>query len=180
MKNGGLNLSISVFGSKVNSWPTLLISINDCIVYNKEVSGSKTISIDVDVTEVYHINISGIGKKFGEDGVYDTIVDSQGNIIQDKSLIITDISVNGIAMDDHWIRSLPFFTDNFTNFSAKGFYTSGELRFSITEPVLDWIINERFIKHKTQNTQIFGGGDKFEYTEILNKIDHIKKTYFND
>lgn len=169
-------LTINITGTEGHDWPHLTININDVIYYDDTVIGNKILSFDLADADVYNVSFAGINKLSGENNIWDTILDENGNILKDKSILINDISINSISMGDIWIRSQSF---NSGTFNYKGFYENGELNFSIENPVLDWIITEKYIKNQIiNNTEMYDGSDKFDHKNILNKINHIESQYF--
>jgi len=169
-------LTINITGTEGHNWPHLTININDVIYYDDIVIGNKILSFDLADADVYNVSIRGINKLSGKNNIRDTIFDENGKILKDKSIIVNDISINSISMGDPWVRSQSF---NAGTFTFGGFYENGELSFIIENPVLDWIITEKYIKDQiTNNTEMYDGSDKFDHKNILNKINHIESQYF--
>ena len=176
-----LTLLLDVTGNQGSSWPTLNIKVNNTVYINREIQGHQLLNIIVPESNNYLVEISGIGKRFGQDGIWDTILDANENIIADKSIVFNDVKINDISMEDEWIRSLTMLSNNeIAAFKSKGFYTNGIIKFSITNPILNWVIHEKFIKNHTLTSQTYSGRDKFDHQTILNKIIQIRQGYLND
>ena len=169
-------LTMNITGTDGHNWPHLRVKINNQTYYNDIVIGNKILSFNLTDASVYNVSIRGINKLSGKNNIQDTIVDENGKILKDKSIIVNDISINSIAMGDPWVRSQSFNTGTFT---FGGFYENGELSFIIENPVLDWIITEKYIKNQiTNNSEMYDGSDKFDHNNMLNKINHIESQYF--
>jgi hypothetical protein len=59
-----------------------------------------------------------------------------------------------------------------------GMYANGSIQFKITSPVIDWIIEEKFIKQEKKlefESHARSGQYKFEYEYVTEKIQSIKK-----
>jgi hypothetical protein len=155
--------------------PRISILINTDVVYEGIVDGLAYIDIPVELKDNDVITLVGIGKRNGEDGVWDTKVDFSGNIISDKYLIINNITIDYIAMGSEWISSI----NSLGNFESTSIYKNGELSFVVHEPVLDWIIEEKFIKPEqkelSNRADSYSGAGKFDYNYIRNKINAIKQ-----
>ena len=176
-----LTLLLDVTGNQGSSWPTLNIKINNILYFNGEIQGNQILSVVAPDSISYLIEISGIGKKFGQDGVWDTVLDLDRNILADKSVVFNNFKINDISMGEMWIRNLPIMIDNQLDvFNTKGFYANGTIEVAVTNPVLNWIIQEKFIKNHVLTSQTYSGRDKFDHQSILNKIVQIKKRYFDD
>jgi hypothetical protein len=145
--------------------------------FNGEIQGNQILSVVAPESNSYLIEISGIGKKFGQDGVWDTVLDLDRNILADKSVVFNNFKINDISMEEVWIRNLPIMIDHKVGlFNTKGFYTNGTIKIAVTNPVLNWIIQEKFIKNHVLTSQTYSGRDKFDHQTISNKIAQIKKT----
>jgi len=155
--------------------PCVSILINSNVIYEGVVNGHADISIPIVLKDNDIVTISGIGKRNGEDGVWDTILNHQGDIISDKYLIINSIIIDYIEMGVHWISSI----NSLGNFESTSIYKNGELNFVVHEPLLDWIIEEKFIKQEqkelSNRADSYSGAGKFNYEYIRSKIAAIKQ-----
>lgn len=152
-----------------NSWPKLKIYVNDNLLFNDFIVEHRLISLVVPNSETFTVVIEGIEKQFGENNVWDTKLDGE-EIIEDKTLKILDVQIDDISMGSMWLQNL---SNNGT------FYKNEKLFFTITTPILNWIIEEKFIRNQS-SAGTYSGGDKFSYDKVLNTINYIKNKYFND
>jgi hypothetical protein len=104
-------------------------------------------------------------------------------IIADKWLSINNIWIDNISMGPEWVRSLTLSNDTGTQqFLDRTWWNNGSISFSIELPLLDWIINEKFIKVEQNivaSHDARSGERKFDYGYIQEKIKTIQ-TLIND
>lgn len=153
--------------------PTVTIAINDGVVFSDTINGSRCVGLPFQLKNNDTVVIAGIGKRNGEDGIWDTKVDDQGNIISDKYLVIDSIEIDNIAMGMQWINSI----NSIGKFESNFVYYNGQLSFTVRGNLLDWIIEEKFVKHayNPDGMGSYDGDGRFDYDSIRNKINSIKK-----
>lgn len=165
-----MNLSLDLKGTFCNSWPHLKIYINDSLLFDDFIDGYQTVNLSIADSPSYTIVIEGIKKQFGENNVWDTqVINDQ--IVDDKTLEIIDLRIENISMGNSWIRTL---LPNFTGV----FYKNETLTFIVTSPILDWIIEQKYVNAQLSAAP-FSGGDRFSHQNIINRINSIKDQYFN-
>lgn len=174
-----VKFGISATGHKCNTFPELTILQNDKIVYSGFVENKSQILIDLDLANSDIITIKGIGKSFGQNNIWDTKIDEFNNIVEDKILVIHDISFDGISMGTEWLKNLDAVVDNQqVKFSNTSFYFNGHINLTVNLPLLDWIIDQKYIKPAKQlNTgkeKLGSGANKFIYTDVTKYITKIK------
>jgi hypothetical protein len=171
-----IDFCIRAFGNFCNSSPVLQVASGAQVLWCGKVSGYKEIQCQVPLHQ--SIVISGIGKISGEQGVFDTYLGEQGTIVNDKYLQILDISINDISMGQHWLTNLDIISDvGHQKFISSTFWFNGKLCFSIDEPILDWIIEKKYIQF-SQNSDFDvdfrSGQGKFDYRPMIKQIQKIK------
>jgi hypothetical protein len=173
-----MKLKLDLFGSNCNEYPILSVLHNENIVYSGHIVENCVVEIDLELKEHNFITLVGINKSNGENKKWDTVVDNNNNIIQDKYLAVNDISVDDISMGIEWVKALRFEPATDTNNNVFiGWWQNGSVTFQIELPLLDWIIQEKFIRaESTQNTNSNdrSGESRFDYEYIQNKIQAIK------
>lgn len=154
--------------------PCASIYHNDYLLWHGIVDDIK-LEFNIDLTGNDVIAISGIGKRHGEQGIYDTVIDDRGHIVSDKFLTIKDIIIDDISMGPLWIRSINIIE----NFTSDSIFQNGKIEIRLTLPVIDWIIQEKIInidqKNQSQPDSSYSGNDRFAYEYINTKIGEIKK-----
>jgi len=80
-------------------------------------------------------------------------------------------------MTAEWLKTLDIhFSDRVEKFTNTGFYSNASIHFNISFPLLEWIIEEKFVKTaQAKNKSGYSGADRFVYDTIKKKIDNIKK-----
>jgi hypothetical protein len=176
-----MKLTLDLFGSICNEYPVLTIIHNDHIVFSGTIVENSVVEIDMLLEDTNLIRLYGIGKSNGEVNKWDTLLSSDGSILKDKYLKINNIRFDDISMGAQWINSLSFKPDHSPTYHQfYGWYENGSIEFSIDLPLLDWIIQEKFIKFEQSTatatpTNARSGEIRFDYEYIQNKINLIKK-----
>jgi hypothetical protein len=179
-----VNLRFNLYGNKCNEYPHLTILHNQQVKYSGPVTESLEIELNIVLQKDNVITLDGINKSEGQDGKWDTKVDENGQIIADKWLEINNIWVDNISMGHEWIQSLTIVhNNNSKKFLARTFWNNGSVSFLIQEPLLDWIIQEKFINAEQQDiaheTSMGRSNIRFGYTYIQEKIKLVR-TILND
>jgi hypothetical protein len=174
-----MKFKIKLTGSKCNEYPYLTILHNQQVLYSGSIINSTILEFDIELQETNLITFQGINKSQGENNKWDTQLNDSGQIIADKSLLINNIWFDNISMELEWIRSLTLVTKTGKEpFSANGWWDNGTINFSIQVPLLDWIIQEKFINVE-QNVvaphDARSGDQRFDYNYIREKIKLIRK-----
>ena len=173
-----VKFKLELVGSKCNEYPHLTILHNQQIIYSGLIIECVTLEFDLDMKENNVITLSGIDKSSGENGKWDTQLNDDGQIIADKSLAINNIWFDNISMGHEWIRSLTLVNDNHEKFLTRTWWNNGSISFSIQEPLLDWIIQEKFINSEENIIAPHyakSGERRFNYMYIQEKIKAIRK-----
>lgn len=174
-----MKLKLDLVGNKCNEYPHLTILYNQQIVYSDLVKEHAIIELNIDLVSVNTLVLKGIGKSQGQDGKWDTVLDSAGNIVEDKNLLINNIWFDDIAMDRRWIQSLPKYnTNDSMEICNMGMWENGHIEFNIQLPLLNWIIEEKFIKFEQNQNKSFAarsGESKFDYNYIQEKLNLITR-----
>lgn len=162
-----------LFNFQGTGQPFLSIVVNHQTMFDGIIDGEVNVELPVSLDSDTIVQVKGIGKRNGEDGIWDTKLDDQGNIIADKYLTINNICISGISMGNPWIQSI----NSIENYTSTSIYNNGEFSFKINSPVLDWIIEEKFIKPQSVNNSLdfYNDSGKFDYTLIQEKINNIKR-----
>lgn len=171
-----IDFRIKTFGNFCNSAPFLHVSAGSHTLWTGNISGH--VEIHCRIPTCQPITVSGIGKLDGEHGVYDTYVDEEGSIINDKYLRILDISIHGVSMENQWLNNLDLVCETGSGkFAPNAFWSNGRLVFEVDEPVLDWIIDQKYLQF-VQDFDIVldakSGHDRFYYGPMIKQIQKIR------
>ena len=174
-----MNFKLELFGYKCNEYPQLTIMYNQQTVYSGMIEEKTILEFDLKLQESTTITLQGINKSQGENGKWDTKLDDNGQIIADKRLTINNIWFDNVGMGQEWIRSLTIINNNGAEqFSSSTWWNNGSINFSIEYPLLDWIIQEKFIKVEKSigtSSDSRSGEGKFGYKYIEEKIKTIRQ-----
>jgi hypothetical protein len=178
-----MKFKLNLTGSKCNEYPRLTILHNQQLVYSELIEEVVEVNLDIELQKNNQITLQGINKAQGENGKWDTQVNNIGKIVADKWLSINNIWIDDISMGPEWIKSLTLVNEVGTQqFLDRTWWNNGSISFSVELPLLDWIIDEKFIKVE-QNIVVphdaRSGERKFDYAYIQEKIKTIQ-TLIND
>lgn len=166
-------LTLTLYGNPCNTDPVLQVYAGENVILNSAVSGDVELAIEIPVATI--IRIVGIGKNLNSD----TYVDEFGKILNDKYLLVKDLKIDNISMGITWMQSLIVkYHNRESEFLSLGFWENGEISFKIEEPLLNWIIYQKFIQFENNKSLLDindrSGQFKFNYTPIQQKLTRIK------
>jgi hypothetical protein len=178
-----MKFRLNLTGSKCNEYPRLSVLHNQQVVYSGLIEESIEVELDIELQKHNQITLEGIDKSQGDNGKWDTQLDEDGQIIADKWLSINNIWIDNINMGPEWIKSLTLVNSTGTQqFLTRTWWNNGSISFSIQQPLLDWIIQEKFINAE-ENVIVphdaRSGERKFDYAYVQEKIKAIQ-TLIND
>jgi len=168
---------INLTGRYCNSWPCFRMYHNKQIFYEGEIQGDCIIEEELDyfdlVTNTLVIEL--YNKSFGEDGVWDTVVED-GVITQDKNIIVNDIQFDDVSIGTLLNTTIMFMADGSYESTYSAINFNGLYTLFFKQPVYDWMITEKFIKNQQQSdNSSFGSWDnKFSYDEAERLIKEIQ------
>jgi len=166
-----IKFSIELTAKYCNSWPWLQITNNNVVIYDNEIKETQSISLNI---------TGGVLKLIGIKKNNDTQLSADNKIIQDKLLRVDKIVIDDIDMGIEFIRHLKFNNELGTevSFLNTTFYENGEITINLQEPILSWIIEEKFIKllstygdDKRMYSSVFS---KFKYSVLHEKIKNLR------
>jgi len=170
-----MKIELTVTGAFCNTWPDLTIQQNDNVVFCNAIKNTTIISLTLDYAP---FSVGMQNKNFGNNNVWDTLVDQDNNILADKL-----ITVNEFLLDDVSILSLlPSieYTDALS--SASKFITdctiryNGFWKFNISSNAYDYIIdiknsmNHNIKKEVNYQSDVSNIGNYDDHYAIMQKI----------
>ena len=174
-----MKLSLVLESTWCNTWPVLTIKQYDKIVLDQEINKPTRIDLELDYASFC---LGMFGKSFGTNRVWETWVDDDGNITDDKLIIIKSFRLDDVDIADI-LHYLPMDTDQqgVINIYDKTLRFNGEWVFDITDSAYQWII-----KTKNQNKTRTGEsksyfsdveivGDYSQHHDIIDRIKDIMK-----
>lgn len=143
-----VNFKISLYGNYCNSWPEISLSIGE---FYKVYIVEQTVEIDLtlDLAQPTVLTCGLVNKSFGNNNVWDTTVDSNGNITNDKYIKINDFRLNDVSILN-FLHKYVYQTNNESMYVYDNTLRfNGEWNIPLTVPVYNWIIMERkFLNYK--------------------------------
>jgi hypothetical protein len=147
--NSYITLELELVSTECNGMPHAGISVNDTELFSEELpTGSHKLSFNYDILDQTQFNllISMSGKNTN-----DTMVDADGNITQDKCIILADLKINNfdILRDYNLFYKTVKYKNN-TNGQFEdakaGFWNNSTLVLDATIPFVNWY-NENSTKN---------------------------------
>lgn len=133
---------IKLQGFKCNGYPKCKVNFNNKEILNCEIIDVFEINQEVVFIENNILTIEHYGKKFGENNVYDTIL-QDGKIIEDKYIIVKDIVISGVSLKPWW--HLGEFTEQnlHLNQESFGLYKNSVYSYNFTSPFYEFLILQK-------------------------------------
>lgn len=179
-----LNIDVKVIGTFCNSWPNLIIELNDKTIYDDVIVDTQVINLQVNnlLDKNNKIILGMKGKKFGKNKVWDTKVENN-KIIADKTIKILSLKLDEVECKDlfnsqfHVKRSdqqPSYFPD--TVESSDTMHYNGYFGFSFDLPLYKSLINKKFSNKSEDEISYFSNYTKvFHYDEEIKIITEIEE-----
>jgi len=142
MTNSG-KFQVDMIPSFCNAWPEIEIEINGVKLWANTVTQTQTVILEFDLKSKNQVYIRYLNKRNGPD-VYDTEVDSNGNIIADQMCELDNFIIQN-SRCDFLKHELEYYRDDGTvQKQSWGFLAyRGHYQFEFPNTVYDWIIEHR-------------------------------------
>lgn len=140
-------IMLHIQGSNCNGYPNCQISFNDEILFDKTVNDT-TLMFDVNFKETNSLKISMFGKRFGEDGVYDTKVEDD-KIIEDKHIIIEELVIDGVSIKPWWHHAALADVVLYQHQPTIGIYNNISYCFQFPNALYEWMITKNYEGYKS-------------------------------
>lgn len=157
-----IKLLLTVEASFCNDWPEIEIVSNDQLLWTGKIEKTQNITVEFESCETNHVVLKYLNKRKGPE-VWDTVVDNDGNILQDQYCVLKQILING-AKCDWLLLDMPYyypdgsFKDNFGFMDQIGY-----MEFKFPANVYQWIIDYRQRLNKPTNNQ----SSSLDYKNII-------------
>ena len=147
-----------------HGYPIIKIDVNGNTLFQNELQETCTVEVDFDLSASNTLTVALINKQNGPD-VYDTVIDAQGNIIEDKTCKIVDIYINK-AKASFLLHDLIYeYADGSSEFIYGYLSQNGKYTIQFPEKVFDWIIDKRRALIPKRSTQSSLSYDSLFYME---------------
>lgn len=171
-------LTLHIKSKWCNHWPYIKISFNDTVVFDSEINESTDISVNFDnILDVNQLVISHYGKRSGENKIWDTKIDANGNIINDCTFQITKFAINNILFNEIAFKKYRLESNqNYDNIylnSIIGF--NGEFNITIPRDIYSWLTIIKFKRDIVNDDEQFSNTSQlFHYEKDIKLIQELK------
>ena len=170
-----MRLEMELEGFYCNSWPKLTIKQNNKTIYEEFVIN--LLKVDMQI-ENNPFSVGMENKLVGENDVWDTYLDDNGNITVDKYIVLKNISLNDVNFE-HNLHKLPYQSKEHgeTYSHDQSIRFNGYWQIDTNDNPYDWIIDLAYTKgDKTRQTSYFSDYESIGYYEDHNVVmDEIKE-----
>ena len=167
-----MKLDLNVTGTFCNTWPELTIQQNNKIVFCNPIENITSISLTLDYAP---FTVGMQNKSFGNNNVWDTLVDQDNNVLADKTITIDEFLLDDVSV----LKLLPNikYEDSFIYDSVLRF--NGFWIFSISTTAYDYIIDLRNSVKKQKSKELSYFSDTTvvgDYSDHYAVIERIRNT----
>jgi tRNA A37 methylthiotransferase MiaB len=162
-------IEIDLVGNACNGSPIFTVSVGDDILFNQEVLGRQSLKL------TYKNSLDTRKLKFcmsGKNDLFDTILDDNNNIIEDKNIKFFSIKIDGqdVYNDLHfWFNQTSHYqNDILLPIGTDGLYKNGSIEFELNH--VFWVC----YLQKCKPVEYLMCKDNTSNAEILEKIDELK------
>lgn len=163
-----IHLELEFESTFCNSWPCIEILNNQTAIWQGYIERSQSLEFFFK-DQTCCIEIKGIGKRQGEDNIWDTKVNSSNAIVADKTLTLRSVVINTVAMGQDWIDRLP-------ELRYGVWYFNAQTKFTINTPVLNWIIQSKFVDQQHSRQIVYNNfNQKWNYSVLQDRIAELRE-----
>lgn len=165
----GTELNLKVTANSCKGDPVFYVRYNGETVYeNKLAQGVHEISVPItyDYSCLTKLEVGMLGKNKN-----DTIVDSGGNILSDKNIIINKVEIDNIDLMDHpnfWNNKVKFDTDA----PAYGFWANGCATLEFPAPFWRYLQQNRYMSADEEKDKYNFKRGLTQFKDFFTKIDY--------
>ena len=162
-----MRLYLKLRGEKGHSYPKLTLKQNEKVL-EFEIVDNKEIDLDLDNA---NFTLGMYDKLFGKNQIWDTIIDSENNIVADKVIYIDRFEIDGVDIV-HLFPKLTYESveHGYMTIHDACIRFNGDWKFPIEDNPYDWIIDMN-----NQQTNEYRDTSYFsDYTIVGNYSDHYR------
>jgi hypothetical protein len=179
-----MKIDIEVCGTFCNTWPNLIVELNDEKIHDHTIEGEQSISMEVDnlIQKNNKIFVGMNNKSFGKNKIWDTETHNN-EIKKDKTIRVLSIKLDGVECKDlfdnkfHVKRSdkqPTYFPDVVESVDTMNY--NGYFGFSFDLPLYNSLISKKFKKESDDAVSYFSNYTKvFHYEGEKKIINEVKK-----
>lgn len=179
-----MELLLNVVGSYCNSWPNLVVELNQKKIFDGPIENEQEIKIKCDdlLDKGNNLVVGMNNKSFGKNGVWDTVT-KDNKIVADKKIKIKNFKLDGIDCKSLFggrfvvkrtDRQPTYFPDKIESFDEM--YYNGYFSLKFDLPLYNFIINKKYKQELSDDISYFSNYTKvFHYEEEIEIINSIKE-----
>ena len=177
-----MKITIDIEGTFCNSWPNLIVEVNNQKIYSNHIENSQIIELEFNslLQSGNRFVIGMDNKSFGKRGIWDTKT-KNNKIIKDKKLTIKSIKLDDVECitltnNTFYVKRVDkqptYFPDKVESQGMMNY--NGYFTFSFDLPLYNSLINQKFKKPMDNKISYFSNFTKvFHYEEEKEVIDDI-------
>ena len=177
-----MKITIDIEGTFCNSWPNLIVEVNNQKIYSNHIENSQIIELEFNsLLQTGNRFVIGMdNKSFGKKGIWDTKT-KNNKIIKDKKLTIKSIKLDDVECitltnNTFYVKRVDkqptYFPDKVESQGMMNY--NGYFTFSFDLPLYNSLINQKFKKPMDNKISYFSNFTKvFHYEEEKEVIDDI-------
>lgn len=171
-----MHLEMEIEGFYCNTWPKLTIRQDNKILYEEFIINSQKIDMQI-LNEPFTVGMEN--KSFGDNNVWDTNLDANGNITADKYIVIKNISIDDVNFA-HNLHKIPYQSTEHgaTNTFDQSIRYNGFWQIETDTNPYNWIID--ITNKKEDNTPTVSYFSNYEHhgyyddqKKVINEIKDI-------
>ena len=174
-----IKLQIDFLANKCHHWPYIKVQYNDILLTDRELdTKTSLIFTDLPIENSNTIKIIHPGKKRGENNIWDTKTNANGEIIEDcnfqiTNFLINDVSLNETAYKKFLFNSTEKYADIYLNYLV-GF--NGEFNICFPKDIYSWLTVIKYKKDIVDKLEQFSNTSQlFHYEEDHKLVKEIKE-----
>lgn len=184
-----MEIEINVRGFYCNHWPNLKIKLNNRELFCGQVQDQLQLKFEVDAKDKNQLVFEHFGKKFGEEGIYDTVPEQS----IDCKLQIEDIRFDKVSIDKKLRSSLMFqtiwsdhqlqhqsqeFRDQYSVIAESDGWMAfnGRIVFEFNTPIYDWLIIKKYKVEETADKAFYSNfTTRWHFEQDLAVLEEVRK-----
>lgn len=137
-----------MLGTWCHEWPNFVVNFNDSTYFDGPVQGEITVEIDAPVLDHNLLRLTHHGKRFGEQGIWDTET-QQEHIMQDRAVRLLGIEIDDVDISKYVWRHCPLITADHGAVLTDYYGFNGTVSIDFASPVYHWMI-DHIVRHESR------------------------------
>ena len=170
-----VNLKVAVTPSYCNNWPFFKISHNSNVLWDGQVTAHQIFDFNIECNKENTLSFEHYGKRFGENGVWDTTE------TEDRFIFLDDIKLDQVSIGDKLKHAMVLKTKDGQELQTYGSMNfNGVMDFYFETPVYDWLILAKYKEPMEDMTFFSNYTARWHYEKDREIIQEIKDLFGGD